>query len=405
MLFTVGSSDKPGMYEDSEIDAVSLETGRRRTLLRGASMVRYAAPDRLVLGRGSQLLAMPLAAATGGPVANATPVARDVAGVSTSGVLFFDIARDGTLVYAEADPKASMLELVWVRRDGAVEPLPLPAREYRGPRVSPDGKRIAVAIGPGRGGASDIWIHDLVRSTTTRLTFDGTSASPAWTEDGTHVAFGSRTAAGDSLGLKAADGSEAVRILASFPDSIARAPLCFAPDGRSLLYQQDSGPGRSVDLISLSVPDGQSRPIVQTPAIEMGGDISPDGHWLAYNSDESGSAEVYVQAFPGPGGRWQITDGGGTIPHWSPDGSELYYVNNQKMMAVKVQTRPMFSFGAPRELFSTRFPTTSDTFANYDVAPDGRFIMVRTNSETTTAQHINVVLNGFADLQRAAAPE
>ncbi len=405
VAFTVGTSDKPGVYEDSEIDAVTLETGQRRVLLKGASMVRFAEPGHLVLGRGSQLFAMPFAAATGGPVANAIPVARDVGGVSTSGVLFFDLARDGTLAYAEADPKASMLELVWVRRDGTVEPLPLPAREYRGPRVSPDGKLIAVAIGPGRGAASDVYIHDLARGTTARLTFDGASASPVWAPDGARVAFGSRTAAGDNLAWKAADGGEAARTLASFPDSIARAPLCFTPDGKSLVYQQDSGPGRSVDLIALSAPDGQSRPIVQTAAIEMGGDISPDGRWLAYNSDESGSAEVYVQAFPGPGGRWQITDGGGTIPHWSPDGSELFYVNQQRMMAVKVLTRPTFSVGAPRELFSTRFPTTSDTFANYDVAPDGRFIMVRTSGETTTAQHVNVVLSGLEDLPRAAVPK
>jgi serine/threonine-protein kinase len=402
VLFTIGVSDKPGTYEDSEIDAVSLGTGRRRTLLRGASMARHAASGHLVLGRRGQLLAMPLAAANGGPAASAIPVARDVAGVATSGVLFFDLAENGTLVYAEADPKAAELELAWVRRDGTVEPLPLPIREYRAPRVSPEGKRIAFAIGPGRGAESDIWIHDLPGGTTTRLTFDGASAAPVWTRDGTRVAFGSRTPAGDVLAWKATDGSDEAKTIVSFPDSIARSPLCFTPDGETIVYEQDSGPGRSVDLMALAVADARVREVARSAAIELGGDISPDGRWLAYQSDETGSAEVYVQAFPGPGGRWQVTDGGGNIPHWSPDGRELFYVRNQRMTAVEVRTSPIFSHGNPRELFGTRFPSTSDVFANYDVTADGRFLMVRTTGEVSTAQHVNVVLDWLEVLGRAA---
>ena len=171
VAFTVGTSDKSGSYDDSRIDAVELASGKRRTLVVGASMVRYAASGHLLLGRNGQIFAVPLADARGGPVANSRLAVQGVEGIETSGVVFFDVADDGTLIYAERDPQAKQLELVRVGRDGTVEPLPFPPREYRAPRVSPDGKRITVGVGAGRGGASDIWIGDLATGEMSRLTF------------------------------------------------------------------------------------------------------------------------------------------------------------------------------------------------------------------------------------------
>ncbi len=404
IAFAVGTSDKPGDYENSQIDAVSLATGKRRTLVVGASMVRYAASGHLVLGRDNQLFAMRLTDAKGGAVTNATSVVQGVDGVATSGVVFFDLADNGTLVYAERDPKAKEQELVTVGRDGRIDPLPFPPREYRAPSVSPDGKRIAVVIGAARGGTSDVWVGELTHGDMIRLTFDGQSDSPIWTHDGGRVTFGVRTpGGGEAFAWKSADGSDQGSIVATFPDSKARGPSSWSLDGKYLVYQQDGGAGRSADVMVLSIADGQSRPIAATEAVELGGTLSPDGRWLPHASDETGRNEIYVQPFPAPGGRWQVSEGGNT-PQWSADGTSLYYVNaGGQMMEVPVGVGATFSHGKPKVLFETRFPTNADTFTNYDVTPDGRFIMVRTTSEMRTAEQINVVVNFFELLKRTAA--
>jgi eukaryotic-like serine/threonine-protein kinase len=403
VAFTVGTADKPGAYEDSRIDAVNVATGRRRPLVVGASMVRYAATGHLILGRDNQLFAMKLADARGEAVVNASPVLHGVDGVETSGVVFFDIAQNGTLIYVERDPHAAERQLIQVDREGRAEPLPFPPREYHTPTLSPDGKRIAVGIGPGRGRASDIWIGELATGELTRLTFDGASAAPIWTPDGARVTFAVNTPGGnESFASKAADGTDQEIGLASFPASSARGPLSWSRDGRYLVYLQDGGAAGSSDLIYLSSEDKQSHTIAATPAIEMGGTLSRDGHWLAYSSDATGQPEVYVQPFPGTGGKWQVSEGG-NAPRWSTDGRSIYYANaDGAMMQVPVEAGATFAHGKARLLFETRYPLNSDTFTNYDVMPGDRFIMVRTTSEMRASEQIDVVVNFFEMLKRTA---
>ncbi len=404
VAFTVGTADKPGAYEDSRIDSVNVVTGKRRTLVVGASMVRYAATGHLILGRDNQLFAMKLSDAEGEAVTNATPVLHGVDGVESSGVMFFDIADNGTLVYVERDPHATELELVRVDRDGRAEPLPFPPREYHMPTLSPDGKRVAVGVGPGRGRASDIWIGELATGELTRLTFDGASMSPVWTPDGTRVTFSTpRAGVTDSVVWKAADGSDRGSALATFPSESGRGPLSFTRDGKYLILLQDGGASGSSDLLYISVDDKQSHTIAATPAIEMGGTLSRDGRWLAYSSDATGQAEVYVQPFPGSGGKWQVSEGG-NAPRWSTDGRSIYYANIEgAMMQVPVEAGATFSHGKARVLFESRYPMNSDTFTNYDVMPDGRFIMVRTTSEMSAADQVEVVVNFFELLKQASS--
>ena len=404
VAFTVGTADKPGAYEDSRIDAVNVASGKRRTLVVGASMVRYAATGHLVLARDHQLFAMKLEDAKGGAVANAASVLHGVEGVASSGVVFFDVADTGTLIYVEHDPHAAEFELIRVDRDGRAEPLPFPHRDYHMPALSPDGKRIAVGIGPGRGRASDVWIGELATGELTRLTFDGLSMSPAWSPDGTRVAFSTpKVGVSDTITWKAADGSDRGSVVATFPSQSGRGPLSFSRDGKYLVFLQDGGAAGSSDLMYVSVDDQQSHAIGATPAIEMGGTLSPDGHWLAYSSDATGQTEVYVQPFPGAGGKWQVSEGG-NAPRWSRDGKTIFYPNaDGAMMQVPVATGGTFSHGKPKVLFETRFATTADTFTNYDVMPDGRFIMVRTTSDMRTAEQIDVLVNFFDLVKRAGA--
>jgi Tol biopolymer transport system component len=318
--------------------------------------------------------------------------------------VFFDIAENGTLIYVERDPHATELELVRVNRDGSAEPLPFPHREYHMPSLSPDGKRVAFGIGPGRGRASDVWIGELGSGELTRLTFDGLSMSPVWTPDGTRVTFSTpKAGTSDSITWKAADGSDRGSALASFPSESGRGPVSFSRDGKYLVFLQDGGASGSSDLMYLSVEDKQSHIIAATPAIEMGGTLSRDGRWLAYSSDATGQPEVYVQPFPGAGGKWQVSEGG-NAPRWSTDGKSIFYANaDGAMMQVPVETGSTFSHGKAQVLFETRYPTSSDTFTNYDVTSDGRFIMVRTTSEMRTAEQIDVIVNFFEMLGRTAA--
>jgi serine/threonine-protein kinase len=405
VAFTVGTEDKPGDYEDAQIDVVSLETGRRRHLLRGASQVRVTANGALLLGRDGEVFALPLGSTNGGAVDGATHVLSGVGGVPSSGIVYFDIARNGTLAYVERDPHAAEFELCWVSSDGRIEPLQLPPREYRVPRVSPDGKKLAVAIGPGRGRPSDIWICDLVSGSMTRLSVDSKNSSyPAWTADGKRVAYGMTPLDGATTGIasKAADGSDAYTLLARFDHQTPRAPLSWSPDSKTLLFQQDGGAGKSSDILYLALADSSVHPFAATGVTEFSGALSPDGAWFAYCSDDSGASEVYVQSFPGAGGRWQISDGG-AYPRWSADGREITYISGEDMIAVSVTTSPTFSHGQPHKLFTLAFQATSDAIANYDRAPDGRFLVVRGTTRASTAEHVNVVLDWFADLQRAMA--
>jgi hypothetical protein len=366
-------------------------------------MVKASSSGHLVLAREGQLLALRSSDATGGSAEDAVQVLQGVAGVAASGVAYFDLAANGTLVYAQRHPRANEFELAWISRAGEFEPLPFPPREYNMPRLSPDGKLVAVAVGPGRGRASDVWIGDLASGNLRRLTLDGRSVAPIWTRDARRIDYNTIGDAGDALAWKAADGGDAPEFLKGFAESVPRAPLSLSLDGTGLLYLQDRGPGHSADLLWLTLASGDIRDVVSTSAVEFAGTLSPDDRWLAYTSDESGRAEVYVQAFPGPGGRWQVSERGG-YPTWSADGNELYYLDGRVAYAVPVQHAPSFALGTPRKLFEQAFRVESETNTNYAVAPDGRFLVVRDTAEESMAQHVNVVLNWAEELRRATEP-
>ena len=408
VAFTVGLAWQPGDYEDARIDAVDLATGNRRPLLRGASMVRFTPIGIALIGRAGQVLAVPYDG-TGelGGTDDARPVLRNVAGVAASGVVHFDVADDGTLVYAESDPQGTELELAWFGRDGEVVPVDLPRAEYRILRIAPDGYRVAVAIGPGGGRGGDVSVFDPRTGGLTRLTFDGRSWSPMWSPDGAVVSYLVNLPTGEQeLRRRPADGSAEAVTVATFRDTRAREFTGVMPDG-SLLYWEDSGAGSGPNLLFLPPGGGPPRPYASTAALEMGGAVSPDGRFVAYIVDATGRPDVYVQPFPATGAKWMVAEGAGT-PMWSADGRELYFTVGRALMATAVSTAGTFRAGTPRRLFD--FPPTamfaSDTSTTCAVAGDGRFLAPRGLSGTSTGGHIVVMLDGFARLRRqlAAAP-
>jgi serine/threonine-protein kinase len=404
VAFTVGSVGQPGNYEDSKIDAVELSTGKRRTLLQGASMVRFTPNGLVLLGREGQVLAARLAAMNGRQVEDAPAVLRNVAGVAASGVVHFDVANDGTLVYAERDPRDAGLELAWFDQKGNTTPVQLPKGEYGAVRISPDGKRVVVGVGPGGGRGGDVWIHEFGNGTVSKITFDGKSWSPIWDHDGKSVTFTTLLASGgEEFRQRPADGSREATTIAKFSDGRARGPVAWMPDG-SLLYWEDAGAGNAGNLVYLPPGEVEPRPFASTPAIEIQPTVSRDGRYVAYAFDATGSPEIDVQPFPPTGAKWVIAESA-SVPVFSADGKELLFTQGRALMAVPVSTAGAFSAGAPRRLFDLPVSAvlSSDTTTTFDVAPDGRLLLVRSSASGFMGGHINVVLNWFEKLERTLA--
>jgi Tol biopolymer transport system component len=238
------------------------------------------------------------------------------------------------------------------------------------------------------------------------LTFQGTyNRTPVWSPDGKRIAVISNKDAAQNTYWLMADGSGEMQRLNTSTD--ITSPTSFSPDGRLLaLNQVDPVTQRDIWLVQLS--DLKTWPFLRTPVNETSARFSPDGHWIAYASDESGRWEIYVQPYPGPGGKWQISTDGGTEPVWNLKGRELFYRSEDKMMAVDISTRPAFSAGKPRMLFAGDyfFAPGSDSAPEYDVSPDGqRFLMLKDSGGSTAAQsQIVVVQNWAAELKRGLAP-
>jgi eukaryotic-like serine/threonine-protein kinase len=277
--------------------------------------------------------------------------------------------------------------------------LAAPASIYATPRLSPDGRRIAVSTGlPG----TPIFLYDLSRETLTRFTFEGTfNQFPNWTPDGKRIAFDSNLQ-GPVVNLfwQLADGSGGLERLTT--DEFSNWPTSWSPDGQLLAYVEGN-PTTAWDIWVLRMSDRKAQPFVRTPANEGGPRFSPDGRWMAYASDESGPWEVYVQPYPGPGGKWQISTGSGTEPVWNPNGKELFYRSGDKMMAVDIATQPGFSTGNPHTLFEGPYQLSLSPIAAYDVSADGqRFLMVKPDEQisSTSLTQIVVVLNWFEELKQ-----
>ncbi|MDA2928116.1 protein kinase, partial [Acidobacteria bacterium AH-259-G07] len=389
ILFTISK----GSVLDASIAVESLETGERRILLEGF-YARYVPTGHLVYAQGESVLAVQFDVehleVTGAPV----PVLDGVR-FARQGAAEFAVSEAGLLAYRPAGTDAGSGELVWVDREGSAQLISEISRSYwASPRLSPDGKRVAIRIGRE---SSDIWVYELARDTLTRLTFEGSNEFPIWTPDGQRVAFTSRRDGGQgNLFWKRADGTgQAERLTTSSNLQIATA---FSPQGEVLIFAEYDS--RSLFDIWMLPLDGEPRSFLHTPFQELKAVVSPDGRWMAYHSNESGQREVYVQAYPEPGSKWKISTDGGTNPVWAPDGRELFYRNQKKMMALAIESVGEFRPAKPRLLFEGQYRASG--YRDYDIAPDGqRFLMIKEGVQTgETRQEIIVVLNWFEELKR-----
>jgi len=392
-------------WTNAQVVVQSLGTGERRNLIQGGMQPRYAPSGHLVYAQGGSLMAVPFDPQRLVVTGTAVPVVEGVLQSLSTGAAQYSLSAKGSLVYVSGGVQSAQRRLVWVNRNGAEQPLAAPAHAYRGPRLSPDGRRVAVAIEERE---TQIWLYDLSRETLTRLTFEGNeNYNPAWTPDGRRIAFESNKEGPTNLFWQLADGSGGLERLAT--SEYGNVPVSWSPDGQLLaFYEINPSTQRDIWVLRMSGPSpgsGQVRktqPFLRTPFNEGAPRFSPDGRWLAYASDESGRLEIYVQPYPGPGGKWQISTEGGNEPAWNPNGRELFYRSGDKMMAVEIATQPSFAAGKPRMLFEGQYQLTPGAFPNYDVSPDGQsFLMLKPSEQAQAAPtQINVVLNWFEELKQ-----
>jgi serine/threonine-protein kinase len=294
---------------------------------------------------------------------------------------------------------------VWLDRQGREEPIKAPPRAYTYLRLAPDGTRVALDM---RDQESDIWVWDLARGTLTRLTFDpGVDRFPVWTPDSRRIIFASDRAGPSNLYWQAADNTGMVERLTESPD--VQVPAAISPDGARLVFDQQTA---SADLLMLTLDkDRRAEPLVGSPMYaERNGEISPDGRWLAYQSNESEQYEIYVRPYPEVNsGKWQVSTMGGTRPLWARSGQELFYVApDGGLMRVAVERGPAWRTGTPAKLFENTYAwvVSNNLFGrSYDISADGRrFLAIKSAAaeQTGAPSNLNGVQNWFEELKRLA---
>jgi eukaryotic-like serine/threonine-protein kinase len=380
-------------WDDAAVIVKRLDTGDERVVFTGGSRPRYLPSGHLVVAQGNTLIAMPFDLRSLQSTGPAVVVLEDVlANTSPHGVSQYDLSQTGTVVYATGSLGEAERELAWVDRRGvatAVEGISRPVSEAV---LSPDGRTLALSV---LGQDRNIWTFDLARRTLSRLTFgNGIDQYPRWTPDGRRIAYSSTKDGPYQVYWRPADGSGSEELLVK-ADTPGNFPLSWSPDGRLLLFRRGTSAGFN-DLWVAAADGSDAHPYVATPANEGLAHFSPDGRWVAYMSNESGRNDVFVQAFPGPGGKWQISTSGGTTTRWRRDGRELFYRNGDAMMAVPVTTGSSFSAGTPQTLFRGPYETL------FDVSLDGeRFLMIKSAPDANPSQ-LNVVLNWDQELKQRA---
>jgi len=383
VLYTIAKSDIAS-FDDAVIAIRDLDTGRDTELVRGGSYPMYVeATGQLVFARAGTLLTSPLDLTRRAVREPPSTVLTDVLTYPITGAAAAAISNTGVLISAPGGPAATPSTTVLrVDRQGKSEPISFPRALMSGARVSPDQRMIAMEID---GANNAIWIGDLRRATTARLTPQWTHWSPVWSPDGTQIAFTSGRGGGRNLFVQRIDRpEEAERLTTSDGTNLVTS---WSSDGRYLAYD-DQAATTARDIAVFDLKDRKPIPLVHSPADEYSGRFSPDAKFLAYVSNDSGRPEVYLQAFPQSTFKTAVSPGdGGTNPVWARDGRELYYRNGDALMAVSVRTGPVLAVGSPRLLFRKR------TFNNdFDVTADGHFLMVET-SDAPSAMPFTVIVN------------
>jgi serine/threonine protein kinase/WD40 repeat protein len=399
VLFTMVPNDS---IEGAQIEVLDLNTLKASVVLKGGSAARYASTGHLVYASEQTLKAIafdPVTQQTRGDPVSLPDI--EVATTPDNGAAEFAVSETGTLLFITPNVLGQGLRtLAWVDREGKEEALALAPGRYANARISPDGTRIALDI---PGANRDIWIWNLQRPGLTRLTSGPTEDMvPVWSRDGRRVFFASNRAGNGKFDVysQAADGATMDRVEFAGPSEVH--PISFTPDGTRLIVTENFN---DLSVLTLARPD-RLEPLLHSPFNEWLAEVSPDGNWLAYESDESGNqVEIFLRPFPNVFGRKEkVSIDGGRYPLWGPkDSGELFYVDLKgRMMSASVKLSPSLSLGRVTKLFDGEKPPRGTSGRRYDISPiDGRFLMIKPATDASSgAINISVVLNWFTELQQ-----
>jgi len=394
-----------GDADNATIEAFSIPDRKRVTLTRAGTFGRYLSTGHLTYVNQGTLYAVRFdpkrLAVDGEPV----PLLHDISYSRTFGYAQLDVSRNGTLAYRK-DAESGLRVIEWVERGGRTTPLLSTPGHYSWPRLSPDGKRVAVSVADA--GAAAIWIHDSRSGDTQRVTTSPVDHSGlTWWPDGSALLFGG---VGGLASIQAKSGAPTE----SLTRGAITVPGAFSPDGQRLVYAE-MAPGTAFDLWTAPITRNGAGAVVGTPvpflrtrAMETGPVFSSDGRWIAYASNESGVPEVYVRRFPDNGSVVKVSSGGGTFPRWSPNGREIVYrTSDRRIMVASFRVDGDAFVRGELQPWASQVLADTGVLTNFDVAPDGERIaalITATQPENQqTANHVTVMLNFNDEVRRRFA--
>jgi Tol biopolymer transport system component len=388
-----------GNLKDDRTSAIYLSSlaGKERKMVALChSSFNYDAHNLFYADDQRQLVRVPFDPSAGTVSGSPSVVAVAVGFQPSTYWTAFDVAQNGTLIYNTA-VGAAQSALTWMDRSGKeLGHIGDPAI-IANPMLSPDGRRVAVDISDPKANNVDVWIEGTSGAANTRFTFDPSEeVVGVWSRDGSTLAYRMADADGASIYLKPATGlvRETKKFTVSRPSMDDIVPNSWSLDDQQVLFTLQTSSGDHLELLPVS--GGAPVPFLNGKASENSGQISPDGKWVAYSSDESGAWEIYVTSFPGAAGKWQVSRGGGTEPRWQGDGKELFYIAPSGMLtAVPVDATSVFATGTPTPLFQIRgrAPISSTDVFTYDVAKDGKRFLVNRYVKPEHVPPLTILLN------------
>jgi eukaryotic-like serine/threonine-protein kinase len=420
VLFTSGGHG--ANYEEADVIAYTVSSGQRKTVLHGGYYARYVRSGHLLYMHEGSLFSAPIDLSrlevTGTPV----PILDNISANPGDGSAQFSLSESGNMAYVAGHSRRQLASIEWMDRQGKFTPLRETPCDYYAPALSPDGKRLALAINDGK--RIDIWVYELTHDTMTRLTFAGHNLSPIWTPDGQRITYRllEKGGATDLYWTRADGTGNTLRLTQTKTRKFLGS---WHPDGKLLAFDELAG-DENVDATRSSLGNssifilpmdgneklgwkpGEPKPLPGSTSTEDEASFSPDGRWLAYRSNESGELEIYVRPYPGPGGKWQISTGGGSFPKWSPSGKELLYRTQDNRIMVVTYNASGDSFRANKpELWSPGQFSERLGAVNFDVSPDGKRVVVLRApvSETSPITKVNFIFNFFDELRSKSQPQ
>ena len=401
-------------FEDADIAVYSMASGQRKKLQDGGFYARYLPSGHVVYMHEGTLFAVPFdlkrLEGTGQPA----PILEGVLTVPVYAAAQFSFSETGSLAYVPGRGRGLNISIYWMDREGKFTPLRDAPGNYANPAFSPDGKRLALDISDGK--RRDIWLYEWERDALTRLTFAGeANVSPVWTPDGQRIVYSLAEKGGMyNLWWIRSDGAGAAQRLTEGKSS--QYGVSWRPDGKFLAFYE-LNPSTSFDVMTMPIEGdeksgwkpGEPKPFVNSAFSELEPGFSPDGRWLAYQSSESGSYEVFVRPFPGPGGKWQISTGGGVLPKWSRNGKELFYrtLDGKIMVVTYTATGDSLRADKPQLWSPGQFTERGLTTYNFDLHPDGkRFAVLKTpgTEQTVAVNKVSFIFNFFDEIRGKVPP-